>query len=223
MEFTVSTQFVIFSLHPDKGRIMMNNIHFRYSLTGAVLMDFLDNAEISLNKNRLVHSFRKNGDAVHNMIAEKIGKSSKPRRIFYWIRSLSRKNRVVFREIVNSLISKGILRHERRLFLNIFPYNRYFLTDRRIRTGIVDEIRDVILHDKPATTKQSMLIGLIKASHSSHLLAKENGERRMLWIKCREFRQNEEMGSEIDKAIREVQSAIITSVRAAMAAAHASH
>jgi len=48
MESTVTTQFVILCLHPDKGRIMVDNIHFRYSLTGAVLMDFPDQEEISL-------------------------------------------------------------------------------------------------------------------------------------------------------------------------------
>ncbi len=48
MEPAVTTQFVILSLHPDKGRIMIDNIHFRYSLTGTVLMDFLDQEEISL-------------------------------------------------------------------------------------------------------------------------------------------------------------------------------
>ena len=224
MEITVTTQFLILSLHPDKGRIMTDSIHFRYSLTGAVLMDFLDNGEISLSDNRLIPAFRKNGDPIHDLFAEKIEKSSKPKRIFYWVRSLTGKSRFVFRETVNSLINKGILRHERRFFMNIFPYNRYFLTDRKLRTGIIDDIRNVLLHNKPATRKQSMLIGLIKASLSHQLLAKEKEERKILRKKCNEFIQSDAMASEIDKAIRAVQAAIIASVTAStVAASSASH
>jgi hypothetical protein len=223
MEATVTTQFVILSLQPEKGKIMIDNTRFRYSLTGAVLMDFLDQKEISLNNKRLVPSFRKNGDPIHDLFAERIERSTKPRRISHWVRRLSMRSRLVFRETVNSLINKGILRHERRLFLNIFPYNRYFITDRNIRAGIIDDIRNVLLYDKPATSKQSMLIGLIKASSSSKLLMKEKEERRILRIKCNEFMQKDVMTSEIDKAIREVQAAIVASVTAAMVAAHASH
>jgi hypothetical protein len=223
MEITVTTQFVILSLHPDKGRILIDNMRFRYSLTGAVLMDFLDNGEISLNNLRLVPSFRRNGDMIHDMIAEKIERSSKPRRVSYWVRSLSGKSKIIFKETVNLLINRGILRHERRYFLNIIPYNRYFLTENKIRTGIINEIREILLHDKPADRKQSMLIGLIKASQSYNLLAKEKGEKKILRIKCNDFLQKDVMTAEIDKAISEVQAAIIACVTAATVASSGSH
>jgi len=202
---------------------MVENVHFRYSLTGAVLMDFLDNGEISLDNNRLLPGFRKNGDPVHDMFAEKIQGSSKPKRISYWVRSLTRKSRYVLRETITPLIDKGILRHERRFFLNIFPYNRYYLTDKRIRSGMIDELREILLHDKPSTRKQSLLIGLIKASRSYRLLAKEKAERSILRKKCNDFLQKDTMSSEVDRAIREIQAAIVASVTASAAAARASH
>jgi hypothetical protein len=223
MDINVTTQFVILALHPDKGRIVIDNVHFRYTLTGAVLMDFLDNSEISLNNSRLVPSFRKNGDTVHDLFAEKIERSSKPRKISWWVGTLTGKSRLVFRETIKPLMNKGLLRHERRLFLNIFPYNRYFLTERSIRNIIIDEIRDILLHGKPATRKQGMLIGLIRASRSSSLLAKEKAEKNILRKKCNEFIQSDEMASEIDKAIREVQAAIVASVTAATVASSSSH
>jgi Golgi phosphoprotein 3 len=223
MELPVLTQFVILSLNPDKGRIMIDSIHFKYSLTGAVLMDLLNNAEISLSGNKLVSSIKKTGDPVHDLFAEKIGGSSKSRRISYWVRNLSGKSKLVFRETINSLVNKGIFRHEKRLFLNLFPYHRYFITDRRIRAGIIDEIRDVILHNKQATRKHGMLIGLINASRSHQLLVKEKGERRTLRRKCNDFRQDDPMASEIDKTIKEVQAAIIASITAASVATSGSH
>ena len=223
MEITVSTQFVILSLHPEKGRILIDNIRFRYSLTGAILMDFLDNGEITLSENKLIPRLNKNGDPVHDLFADIFEKSSKQRRISYWVQKLTRKSRFVFKETTDALINRGMLRHEKRYFLNIIPYNRYFLTDNRLRTGIIDEIREVLLNDKPATRKQGMLIGLIKASRAHGLLAKGKEENRILRKKCNDFRQNDPMASEIDKAIREVQAAIIASVTAASVAASSSH
>jgi hypothetical protein len=223
MEIPVTTQFMIYGLNPEKGRIVINKIHFRFSLTGALLMDLLFNGEISLKNNRLIPNLRKTGDPVHDMVAEKIERSSRPRRISFWLRSLSRKRRFVFREIINSMISTGLLRLETHRFLNIFPYNRYFLTDSRIRSGIVDDLRNVLLQGKPATTKQAMLIGLIFASRSHRLLAKEKGESRILRVRCRDFKQNDPMASEIDKTIREIQAAIFASTIAASAAASGSH
>jgi hypothetical protein len=223
MEFNLKTQFLIISLHPEKGRIIIDGTHFRYTLTGAVLMDFLLDGEISLNKSRMVPAFRKNGDLIHDTFADLISGSSKPRRISYWVRRLTRKSRLIFRETINPLIDKSLIRHERRYFLNIIPYNRYFIRDISLRSGIIDEIRDILLHTKTATSKQLMLLGLIKASGSYRLLAKEKGERRLLRKRCDELLKNDAMASEIDKAIREVQAAIIGSVAAASAAASASH
>jgi hypothetical protein len=218
MENSVTSQFVILSLHPETGRIIMDNIRFRYSLTGALLMDFLDSGEISLDERRLVPSFKMNGDPMHDQFAERIQNSLKRKRISFWVRRFSGKSRFIFNETIRQLINKGALRHEKRYFLNIIPYNRYFFSDIRIRTEIIEDLRNILLHDKSATRKQSMLLGLIKASGSYHILAKERTERRMLRNKCNEFLKKDVFASEIDKAIREVQAAVIASVTAASVA-----
>ena len=223
METTVTRQFVLLSLHPEKGRVIIPTTHFRYALTGAVLMDFLLCGEISLENRRLIPSFRKNGDRIHDMFAERIEEKSSPGRISYWIRRFSMKSHLVFKETVKSLTTNGILIHERRYFLNFIPYNRYFLTDKRIRQDIVNGLREVLLTGRESTGLQSMLIGLLKASGSHFLLAKDRSERSLLRKKCRDFKNDDEMASEIDKAIREVQAAIIASVTSATTAAHARH
>ena len=219
METSVTSQFIILALHPEKGTKMIDNIHFRYTLIGSVLMDFLESEEISLNNKRLIPSFRKNGEIVHDMISDIIDTHGKPKRISFWIRRLSIKSRFVFKETINLLINKGIYRHERRYFLNIFPYNRYFLTQSGIRTGIIDGIRDVILYEKSATVRQSMLIGLINASRSWNILVKEKGERWMLRRKSNEFMKSDAVSSEIDQTVKEIQTAIISSIIASTAAA----
>jgi hypothetical protein len=218
METTVIMQFVILSIHPDNGRIVIDNMHLKYSLIGAVFMDFLNRDEISISNRKLIPNFRKNGDPTHDMFAERIESYSWPRRVSKWVKSLSGKGWLVYKETVNSLIDKGIIRHERRFFLKIFPYNRFFHTEKSIRTGMIDEIRDVLLNARPATRKQMMLIGLINTSRSHNLLVKEKGERWILRKKCKELTKGDEMISEIEKAIQDVQAANSSFDNAAMGA-----
>jgi len=223
MEASVTKQFIIIALHPERGRIMIMPNQFRYALIGSLLMDFLLNGEITMSHRRLIPSFRKNGDRIHDMIAGMMDEKSNPHRVSYWVRRLSLRSNLFYRETMSQMASRGILSHEKRYFLNIIPYNRYKLVDKRYREQIISGLRDVLLHGREATSIQGMLIGLLKASSSHRILAREKSERSLLRKLCRNFSYDNEMATEIDKAIREVQAAIIASVTAASAASHASH
>lgn len=223
MEASVTKQFIILALHPEKGRIMILQNHFRYALIGSLLMDLLLNGEVTMSHRRLIPSLRKNGERIHDMIAGMMEEKSNPHRVSYWVRRLSLRSNLVYRETVGQMASRGILSHEKRYFLGLIPYNRYNLVDKRHREQILNGLRDVLIHGKEATGVQSMLIGLLKASSASHILAKEKAEKPVLRKLCRNFRTDNEMATEIDRAIREVQAAIVASVTAATAASHASH
>jgi hypothetical protein len=223
MESTVARQFVMLSLHPEKGRIIIYQTQFRYCLIGAYFMDLYNRGEVSLTNKRLSHSFRKNGEPLHDQIAERIERSSRPKRFSYWISRLSSKSRLIFRENIASLVSAGILRHEKRYFLNIIPYNRYFFNDQRARNEIIEGLRGVLLHGRQATDVQMMLIGLIKASDAHSILAREKGEKGTLRKKCSELMKKDELSSEVDKVIREVRAAITSAVIISTATSSGAH
>lgn len=215
MELTVAEQFVILVINPEKGRVSINNLYFRYSLTGALLMDSLDKGEISTENKRLIPSFRKNGEPVHDMIAGIIMKSTKNRRISFWVKRLTRKSSFIFREIVTSLEKKHILRRELRKFLIIIPYYRFWFTDKSVRINLIEELRGVLFYNKQPTNKQGMLIGLVKASKAYSSLTREKSERILLRKKAKEFLKSDVMNTELNQAIKEVLDAIIASATAA--------
>jgi golgi phosphoprotein 3 len=220
MEFSVATSFIILALHPDKGRIMIDNLHFRYTLTGAVIMDFVEKGEIKFIENKIVPSFRRNGVSYHDIFAEKIENSGRNRKISHWIQVLVRKSRLVFRDNIEQLINKGIVRHEKRYFLNIIPYNRYFIYDPDIRSKLIVELREILLNGKAADKRQSMMIGLIKASESYRILSESREERRIIKRKCGEFVASDIVATETAEAIRQVQIAMTAAVAASTVAAH---
>ncbi|MCJ7448242.1 MAG: GPP34 family phosphoprotein [Bacteroidales bacterium] len=219
MELSILKQYVILAINPDKGKVSVDGIRFRYTLSGALLMDYLEKGEITMENKLLILSFRKNGDPAHDLYADLITKSSKTRKISFWARRLADRSRYIFRETVSSLEKERILRCEHKKFLNLIPYNRYWFIDKRLRINIIEELRGVLLYNRKATIKQSMLLGLIKASEAHNLLSKEKGELKLIRKKNSEFLKGDVFSTEINQAIKETQAAIIGSVVAASVAA----
>jgi hypothetical protein len=223
MDNTLAEQFAILSLNPEKGRVTIDSIHFRYSLTGALLMDYLEADEFKVINKRVVPSFRINGNPVHDMFAERIMKSSRNRKISFWVSRLTNKSRFVFREIISSLEKQRLIRIEHKKFFGIFPYKRYWFLDNNLRTSIIDRLREILLYGKQPGKKEIMLLGLVETSKAYRLLSREKGEVKILRKKNTEILKGDIMSDEISSAIREVQAAIAASVTAATIAAHSSH
>ena len=223
MSNSVAELFVILALNPEKGRISLDSIHFRYSLTGALLMDYYDAGEFTVENKRIIPAFRKNSDLLHDMIAERIMGSSKNRRISTWVSRLTNKSRFIFREITASLGKSQILRIEQKKFLNIIPYKRYWFNDKSVRINLIELLREILLYGKHPGKKEFMLLGLVEASRAYSLISRERGESKILRKKNSELLSGEMIGAEISQAIRDVQTAIMVSVTTAAFAAHSSH
>jgi hypothetical protein len=221
MERTVAELFLILALNPEKGRVTLDSIHFRYSLTGAILMDYLAGDEFRVEDKRLVPSLKINDDSIHMLFAERMMKSSRNRRISYWISRLTSKSRFIFSEMTKSLEKQGIIQIEQKKFLNIFPYKRYWFINKSIREKLIEEIRDILIRGKQPDKKQLMLLGVVDGSKAYRLIAKERGEANQLRKKNTELLKSDIMTSEINQAIKQVQASIISSVSAASAAASA--
>jgi predicted nucleic acid-binding protein len=223
MEHSIAEQFVILAINPEKGRMSIKGIHFRYPLTGALVMDLLENGEIKVENRRVIPLSGKKGDRLHFLFTDRILRSVRKRKISFWIKRLSYKSRFIFREIINSLEQKKIIRPERKKFLNIIPYFKYWFVDNTVRGNLIEQLRGILLYGKQPVTKDIMLLALIDASRAYSLLSYERGESRRLRKLNSEILKGEAFSAEISQAIREVQAAMVTSAAAASMAAHGYH
>jgi len=223
MKQKVAELFVILALNPEKGRVAINDVHFRYSLTGAMIMDFLDQGEISIENKRIVPHFHNTVNQGHDFLADKIMKSKKNRRLSFWIKRFSYKNRFFFKSIIDSLEIDRIVSIEQKKFLNIIPYNKYWIKDRSVREKLIETLRGVLVYGKEPGKREIMLLGLVEASRAYPLLARERGESKLMRKRNSELLKGDIMSSEINEAIKEVHAAIISSVAASSAALHGSH
>jgi golgi phosphoprotein 3 len=223
MDRSAAELFVILAINPEKGRIALNDIHFRYSLTGALFMEYHESGEFKIENKRVIPSFKKNGDMIHDLFADRIMNSHRNRRISFWISRLTNKSRLMKREIFNSLVNARIIKIEERKFLNIFPYKRYWFIDNSVRTDLIESLRGILLYGKNPDKKETMLLGLVEASKAYSLLSRERGESKILRKKNTGLLKGDVMSAEISQTIKEVQAAIIASITAASIAAHGSH
>jgi hypothetical protein len=223
MDNSIAEQFVILALNPEKGSIAIPGIHFRYSLSGAILMDYLAGEEFRVEEKRVIPSLRLNDEAIHALFSDMIMKSSRNRRISYWVRRLTTKSRFIFSEMTRSLEKQGIIQIEQKKFLNIFPYKRYWFKNKSVREKIIEEVRNILIRGRQPGKKDLMLLGIIEASAAYRLISKERGETGLLRKKNKVLLKGNVMSIEISQAIREVQEAVTSSVIAASMASHASH
>jgi hypothetical protein len=223
MDHSVSELFIILAINPKKGRVTLNNMHFRLALAGAIIMDFLALGEVRIDNKRIIPSFKENGNKLHDTFAGWIMKSRKNRRISFWIKRLGYKNRFTFREIINKLEKERVIRIERKKFLNFIPYSRYWLTDISIRKNLIERLRGILLYSKKPEEKDIMLLGLVDTSRAYSHISMERGESRKLRKLNAKLLKGEVISAEINQAIREIQAAVVLSITAASAAAHGSH
>jgi golgi phosphoprotein 3 len=212
MNLSVAESFVILVIKPDKGRVYIRNNSFYYSLTGALLMDYLENGEIKVEDKRLIPFFKKSDEPLHDFIEQKIMKSDKSRKISYWIETLSLKSKPMFKEIIFSLEKKGIIRIEHKKFLGIIPYKNYWFTDLSERENLVENLRNVLIYDRKATNKEVMLLSLVKTSGAYSLLSRERGESGMLRKKNSAFLEGNNLNPDLALAVKEIQTAIASSI-----------
>jgi hypothetical protein len=223
MDYSVAKQFLILALNPEKGRVTIDSTHFRFSLTGAILLDYMDGEELRVEEKRVIPSMRVNDDAIHIMFAGNFMKSSRSRKISYWIRRMTNKSRFVLKEMTKSLEKDRVIRIEHKKFLGLIPYKRYWFVNSGIRTEIVDLLRNVLLYGKKSGKKEYMLLSILHAARAHKVLSNERGETKIIRQKCSELLKNDQIGSEINQTIREVNAAIAASITAAIIAAQSSH
>lgn len=210
MHNSILKRFILFTLHPERGRIRTEYTRMRYCLIGAFLFDLLLKGEIKVEEKRLIPSIRRNGDPLHDTPADIIDRSPRPRKLSYWIYRLSWKSRFIMKQALLQLSSSAIVRHEKHYFLGFLSFNRYYLSDRRVQNDIIKEIREVLILNNVPSKEQMMMLSLIRASESEKILTDNREERKLFRRKIKEITGSYAGNS--DSAIYEIQKAVMSAI-----------
>jgi hypothetical protein len=215
-------KFLLLAHHPMKGRFMISEIHMKYGLIGAMLLEMSLHGTIRLENGKLVHQMERSEE--QHILAEvyrQIREVSKTRSIRYWIRKLAMRSGHYKWLIVSSLEKKRILRMEQRKFVGLIPYKKSHLMNSKLRYDLIREVRKNILQKAEASDEWLVLMGLIEACKMYNLISLDSSERKIIRKKLKLILKESPIAEGVEQTIRQVQAAIIGAVAATSAAAAA--
>jgi hypothetical protein len=145
---------------------------------------------------------------VHEVMA-----STAPRSARSWLGRLPRALRPISAAVGGGLVERGTLyeRHDR--VLGLFPATRLPLADSGPQRELLARLRAVLRGQRPPDEREVLLLGLLLPLELVCGLV-EKGERKAARQHAREIADGTIAGSVIGTAVREVQTAVVTSLSA---------
>ena len=210
MELSLKEKFLILSIEPDKGKILLMGNQLSYGLACAILFELKIKSIVDFLDNKLLLKvYRPSTDKVINKAVDLVRKARKNRNLNSWIMRFSYRARSFLREIIRDLLANNILRKDRRKFLNIFPYNRYFFLQKNVRHQIILSLQDSIYTGNYANNEENrMLLGLIYACSLELVMVSDKSEKKALAKKLKELIDNNEAYSELKPVLKKLKTAI---------------
>lgn len=213
-DMTLKEKYLLLCYHPAKGRMLNNASYASYGISGAIMLELAEMEKFKLVNGRVVlNNTRSTGDAVLDMVVQRIAKSNREKKVSRWISSIAQSGlmRGIKSEIRESLIKRKVFRLKEKKALGIFKYKRYPARNAKIRRQIISEIHDVVIARKIGSKDTMILTALIGATKmTTSFFIRE--ERRTARKRIKEIMKNNEIAKVLDSTVTAVQAAIVTAI-----------
>ena len=217
-------KLMLLALHDEKGSVIYSaSTALPYGLAGSVLIELLFRGKITLAKKKVeVLDNSPTGNEWIDKVLELIDNSEKVKDVKYWIQKITRKDKDLKEQVIESLIGKGILRKEKHKILWVFPAMRYPLTNVAAEHEIRNRIHQVVLQQDNPTEEDIALLSLVKACDLlKEIFSREDRQRAKHRIN--EIIEDELIGRAVSSIVAEITTAVSAAVVAATVAASASN
>ncbi len=211
----VSRNYLLMILDEEKGkRYSRASTAKDLGLAGAFLMDFFLKGKISIEKKRVkVIDSSTTGDEILDEIFDIIKTSKKVRKVMDWIEKLARKHKTYSQAFYKRLEEQGILTIKEKKILEIFSTHRFYLQRPEVKTILLEQIENTIMHNMRPGADLICLLSLLKVSNLIKIYIAKH-YRKLAKSKIDELIQSEIL----DEGTREMILVIIKSVQDIIAA-----
>ena len=181
MDLSLKEKLIIILLDPEKGRFIMEQTRMTNAITSCILFEMKEQGIIDFNQDKVrVRIFKYPKDAIHQEVLKKLKASTKERKLSFWLMKLSWKGRHYRKSIISNLESKQVIGKDRKYFLNIIPYFRYFFINLRIRRNLIEHLRAVVFASATPSQEDLLLIGLISVANANRVIYKNREENKLM-------------------------------------------
>lgn len=164
---TLVEEMVLLALDDATGDLRpMPVMALEYSLAGALLADLALAGRLDSDPQQLVVLSREpTGDSLLDDALATVAASPEPLPVAHWLRVLAGDSRALEKAARDRLVTRGILREEKRKLLWVFGVRRYPAADDRERVEVRTRLSALILGEDLPDPRDAILISLLKASH----------------------------------------------------------
>jgi Golgi phosphoprotein 3 len=223
MDLTLAEQFLLLAHHTDKKRFVVPGNQTLMGMLGAMLLDLIEAGDIKIIDDKIICTLQNQSDSIHPEMFSILENSKKPRKIKAWIQRLSYNGNKLKKTLFLSMSQKRYITLEQKKFLGLIPYNITGVINKSRHRANVSHMKGILLLNKEATRREQLLLSILLGSGILPHLGRDREERKNIRKKAKNYKQTNPVGSEVDKAIQEMQAAIAVSIAATAATSSASH
>jgi len=164
-------KFLLLALDDEKGKFNSGPFTLTYGLSGAIFLELSLKECISVvDKKVVVNNFKRIDDTFLNKYLDLIKNSNRERSLKYWIQKLGNKERDIKKEILNKLISKGILAKREQKFLWVFNNDKFPTVNSKPENTLRKRLYEIVEFHKKPTLEELMLVSLINTCNMDRIV-----------------------------------------------------
>jgi hypothetical protein len=208
---SLAEELLLLAYHEEKGTVLMSaSSKLDFCLAGAFLMELVLFKRLKVTLKTLEVIDKKSTDQAYlNTLLNQVGASERLRPAKYWIRKLHKESKFRKKELLKTLVEKGILNQDERQVFWFFTRKCFPLRDNRPVKEIQEHLHSVILRRENPDPRTEMLISLVWACDLTARLFKRE-ERRYARKQIKEIAKFNPIAQGISKVIQESNSAVTT-------------
>ncbi|MFC3418739.1 GPP34 family phosphoprotein [Salinicoccus hispanicus] len=214
--FTIAEALLLLATDDEKGTQVNGADSIEYGLTGAILSELTLMERIELQEDKVVVVDRTPTEVPYfETVLDEMEKAKKPEKIEYWMDRLPFKMHNIKKEIIQSLVDKGILKEESKKFLFVFKWKHHPEADGRAEEEIRNRLQRIVFKDETPDPLAGILLNLIKICN---LTAEVFGEEKQETAEKRieKIAAESEYDVAINKSIEEMEAAIMIATTTAI-------
>lgn len=181
MKLSLNEKLIVLLLDPEKGRILMEQNRLTYSVVACLFFEMKEQGLIEFGQDKLrIKSFKYPKDPLHENIFRKMNAGKKDKKFTTWMMKLSWKGGFYKKQIIQSLQNKHILGKERKYFMKLFPYYRYYFINLTLRRKLLEKLRAIVFDMVNPDQEEILILGLISIGNVNKIIYRNKEEKELL-------------------------------------------
>ncbi|MCD6596987.1 MAG: GPP34 family phosphoprotein [Bacteroidales bacterium] len=209
MDLSLKEKLLIVLLDPEKGRFIMEQTRMTNAISACIIFEMKEQGIIDFNQNRIsVRSFKFPKDTIHQEILKKLKAGNKERKLSFWLMKLSWRGGHYRKSIISNLQSKQVIGKERKYFINIIPYTRYFFININLRRKNIEHLRAVVFNLATPVQEDFLLLGLISVANANRVIYRSREEKKLMKERIKELLSDAMVDKDVLLILKRVKEAI---------------